>query len=193
MGGLGNSGGMSDGSAGCVAVRWGRRRRSWNARESKVRLRGEWLRRRTRSRRCMGRPATTFSGAGEAPSRKRDGEAYSRWFADAKEFWRHTLCLALQPPAPRPRRACASVAHPLFHVRLRQDRAVFGASVAGLLLPLPIPYTRMGRGDQAQNGFTITRMTMSTMSTVGISLIMRQWRAETVLRSSAKARTAIEK
>lgn len=44
-----------------------------------------------------------------------------------------------------------------------------------------------------QNGFTITSTTIPIISTVGISLIIRQCRCETVFRSSANRRTAAEK
>lgn len=44
-----------------------------------------------------------------------------------------------------------------------------------------------------QNGFTITRMTMPIISSVGASLTIRQCRVGLVLRSSAKALTAAEK
>ena len=48
-------------------------------------------------------------------------------------------------------------------------------------------------GEFVQNGFTITRMTMAAIRTAGISFMMRQWRADLLFRSSAKARTADEK
>ncbi len=46
------------------------------------------------------------------------------------------------------------------------------------------------RSRDSQNGLTTTRMTMAIISTVGISLTIRQCRAGFVFRSSAKRRTA---
>ena len=48
-------------------------------------------------------------------------------------------------------------------------------------------------GSAAQNGFTITRMTMAIINNVGTSLTIRQWRADFSLRSSANLRTAADK
>lgn len=45
----------------------------------------------------------------------------------------------------------------------------------------------------SQNGFTMTRMTTAIMISVGASFTIRQWRVVFVFRSSANARTAIEK
>ena len=45
----------------------------------------------------------------------------------------------------------------------------------------------------AQNGFTITRITIAIINNVGISLTIRQWRAGFSLRSSAKRRTAADR
>ena len=50
-----------------------------------------------------------------------------------------------------------------------------------------------GKSSRHQNGLTITMMTMSTIRTVGTSFHIRQWRADTVLRSSANMRTEREK
>lgn len=54
-------------------------------------------------------------------------------------------------------------------------------------------YQIAARAQPAQNGLTITRMTIAIISSVGISLTMRQWRGGLSFLSSLNARTEAEK
>ena len=54
-------------------------------------------------------------------------------------------------------------------------------------------YQIAARAQPAQNGLTITRMTIAIISRVGISLTMRQWRGGLSFLSSLNARTEAEK